>query len=210
LPAITPDPAPTPSQSVVAGLPESGNELFPGRYTTHFEPALMLTIDRQVRIDCAPGYRCRGDVDVNTANWLNLEFGHDHPIEIHVMRFDQVYDPKHAGRLIAPPEDLAAWVSAYEDVTVIDRTSVEVGGIEAVQLDLRLGSQDMVFGPTGLADPSALGFGAHQLHRVIVARVHGAAVVFGLGSVNGEDRTPERLAAAADILQPIVDSITWQ
>jgi hypothetical protein len=209
IPAATPSPTPGPTQVVTTALPESGSVVFPGRYTTHFEPALTLTIDRQVEIDCAPGYRCRGDVNVNSSNWLDLEFGHDHPIEIHMMGFDRVYDPKHPGKLMDPPTNLDAWISAFSGVTVIARKPVRVGGLEATQLDLRTG-RDLAFGPTSLADFPSLGFGAHQLHRVIVVRVHRSAVIFGIGSVNAGDGTPDRLAAAADILQPIVDSVTWQ
>jgi hypothetical protein len=198
-----------PASEVVTALPEGGNTVFPGRYTTHFDPALILTIDRQVDIDCAPGYRCRGDVDVNSANWLDLEFGHDHPVEINVMGFEQVYDPKHSGTVMDPPADLASWISAFAGVTVLAQKPVEIGGVVATQLDMRT-SRDVPFGPTGLADLPSLGFGAHQLHRVVVARVAGAAVVIGLGSINPEDATPERLAVANEVLQPIVDSITWQ
>lgn len=209
VPAATPPPTSGPTQVAIPDLPEGGNVVFPGTYATHFEPALTLTIDRQVRIDCAPGYRCRGDVDVNSSNWLDLEFGHDHPIEINVMGFDQVYDPKHAGKLMDPPTNLDAWISAFPGVTVTASKPVHVGGLDATQLDLRTG-RDLPFGPTGFADFRSLGFGAHQLHRVVVVRVHGAAVIFGIGSINAENNTLDRLAAAADILQPIVDSVTWQ
>jgi hypothetical protein len=209
VPAATPSPTPGPTQVVTIALPEGGSVVFPGRYTTHFEPALTLTIDRQVQIDCAPGYRCRGDVNVNAPNWLDLEFGHDHPVEIHIMGFDRVYDPKHPGKLMDPPTNLDAWIAAFPGVTVIARKPVHVGGLDATQLDLRTG-RDLAFGPTAFADFPSLGFGAHQLHRVIVVRVHGAAVIFGIGSINAEDSTLDRLAVAADILQPIVDSVTWQ
>src|SRR3954470_9314907 len=67
-------PTPLPSEAVLTALPEGGSQVFPGRYTTHFAPALTLSVDRQVKIDCAPGYRCRGDVDVNLPNWLDIEF----------------------------------------------------------------------------------------------------------------------------------------
>jgi hypothetical protein len=215
VPAATPSPTPgptlaTPGPTPVAltALPEGGSEVFPGRYSTHFEPALTLTIDRQVQIDCAPGYRCRGDVNVNSSNWLDLEFGHDHPIEIHIMGFQQVYDPKHPAKLIDPPKNLDAWISAFPGVTVTARKPVQVGGLDATQLDLRTG-RDLAFGPTGFADFPSLGFGGHQVHRVIIVGVHGAAVIFGIGPVKPEDSTLDRLAAAAEILQPIVDSVTW-
>jgi hypothetical protein len=211
-PAMTLPSTPRPSPALESALPESGNVVFPGRYKTHFEPALKLTIDRQVDIDCAPGYRCRGDIDVNSVHWLDIEFGHDHPVEINMMRFDKVFDPKHAGKEMDPPTDLAAWISALPGVTVLARRPVEVGGVAAMQLDLRTGSQDLAFGPTGLADLPTLGFGAHQLHRVILIRRAGTAVIIGMGSLNtvAADDTAERLANAADILQPIVDSIVWE
>jgi hypothetical protein len=211
VPALPPSrqPSAVPSQAVVTALPEGGNTVFAGRYTTHFEPALIVSIDRQVNIDCATGYRCRGDVDVNSTNWLDLEFGHDHPVEINVMRFDQVFDPKHPGKLMDPPANLASWISGFPGVTVIAQRPAEVGGVEATQLDLRT-SADVPFGPTGLAGLPSLGFGAHQLHRVFVARVAGAAVVIGLGLIDAGEVTPDQLNVASDILQPIVDSITWQ
>jgi hypothetical protein len=191
-------------------LSEGGSHVFPGRFTTHLEPALTLTIDKQVQMDCAPGYRCRGDIAVNWPYWLDLEFGSRHPVEIHIMSFRQVFDGKHPGRVTDPPADLAAWISAMPDVTVNDVRAVRVGGLEATQLDLTTGSADVPFGPTGQADFPALGFGAHQLRRVYLVRASGALVVIGLSPVKPEDYTPSQLAAAIDILQPIVDSITWQ
>jgi hypothetical protein len=198
-----------PSQVAVTALPEGGNTVFAGRYTTQFKPALTLTIDRQVDIDCAPGYQCRGDVDVNSSSWLDLEFGHDQPVEINVMGFDQVYDPNHPGKVIDPPTDLGAWISAFPGVTVTARKPVQIGGLDATQLDLRT-ARDVAFGPTDLGDLHSLGYGAHQLHRVFVARVSGTVVVIGLGSLGPGETTPDQLAVASRILQPIVDSITWQ
>jgi len=199
-----------PSHVLESALPESGNVVFPGRYTTHFEPALTLTIDHQVDIDCVPGHRCRGDVDVNSAQWLDIEFGHDHPVEINVMRFDQVFDPEHAGKSMDPPTNLAAWISALPGVTVLARTPIEVGGVAAMQLDLRTGSGDVPFGPTGLADLPILGLGAHQLRSVILVRRAGAAIIIGVGSIKPEDDTADRLAVANAVLKPIVDSIAWE
>jgi hypothetical protein len=215
VPAATPPPPTSrpiasPSELAIQPLSEGGSHVFAGRFTTHFEPALILTIDRQVQIDCAPGYRCRGDIAVNWPYWLDLEFGSRHPIEIHIMSFRQVFDGKHPGRVTDPPADLAAWMSAMPDVTVNDVRPVRVGGLEATQLDLTTGSEDVPLGPTGQADFPQLGFGAHQLRRIYLVRASGALVVIGLSPVNPEDYTPSQLAAAIDMLQPIVDSITWQ
>ncbi len=205
-----PSSTPQPSKVLETTLPESGNTVFAGRYSTHFKPALVLTIDHQVDIDCAPGYRCRGDVDVNSEQWLDLEFGHDHPVEIMVMGFDQVYDPKHPGKLIDPPADLAAWIAALPGVRVAAQTPVEVGGDAATQLDMRTGDVDVPFGPTGLADVPSLGFGPHQHRRVILVRRAGTAIIIALGSIKPGDDTAERLAIANDILEPIVESIAWE
>ena len=210
VPRPTTQPTAAPSVAVVSALPESGNWLFPGRYRTNFQPAVELTIDREVNVDCAPGYRCRGDVDVNVPTWLDLEFGHDHPIDISLMRFEQLYDPTRADRLIKPPTDLAAWIAAWPGLTVTNRKAVRIGGVDATQLDVQAGDSDVPLGPSGLADPPALGFGAHQLRRLTIMRVDGSAIFIQIGSVNAADETPARLAAAIDILQPIVDSITWQ
>ena len=212
-PATTPaSSTPRPSEILETALPESGNTVFPGRYSTHFKPALLLTIDRQVDIDCAPGYRCRGDIDVNSEHWLDIEFGHDHPVEINMMGFDQLYDPKHPGKQIDPPADLAAWIAALPGVTVAAQTPIEVGGVAATQLDMRTGDVDVPFGPTALADLPSLGFGAHQLHRVILVHRSGAAIIIGIGSLNlnPADDNAQRLADAADILEPIVESIAWE
>ena len=212
-PPASSDPSPTavPSDAISTALPEGGTEVFPGRYTARITPALTLTVDREVNIDCAPGYRCRGDVDVNLPNWLDMEFGHDHPIEIHVMAFDQVFGPGASKPLVKPPDDLAGWIAAMPGVRIDASTPITVGGIPAWQLDLQTGDADLVLGPiSGAQDISELGFGAHQVHRVDVLHVGGRAVVIGLGPVLAEDSTKERLAAAAAMLQPIVDSITWQ
>ena len=201
---------PQPSEMLESALPESGNVVFPGRYTTHFKPAITLTIDQQVDIDCAPGHRCRGDIDVNSEHWLDIEFGHDHPVEINVMGFNTLFDPKHAGKEMEPPTDLAAWIAALPGVTVLARKPVEVGGVAAMQLDLRTGVEDVPFGPTGLADLPTLGLGAHQLRRVILVRRAGAAVIIGIGSINPADDSAVRLANAGDVLEPIVESIAWE
>ena len=209
LPSAPSSTTPSPSQqAVMTTLPEGGSNVFPGRYSTRFEPALLLTIDRQVEMDCAPGYRCRGDVDVNSPHWLDMEFGHDHPVELHVMSFNKLFD--WVGGLVDPPADLSAWISGLPGITVLAKEPTDVGGVPATQLDVRTGSNDVAFGPTDTLDLPTLGFGPEQFHRVIIVARDGAAVIFGFGSIYPEDNTYDRLAVAADILQPIVDSITWQ
>jgi hypothetical protein len=202
-------PGPESSAFVVADLPASGAEVFPGRYLTRIEPALMLTIDHEVDLECAAGHRCRGDVNVNEPGWLDLEFGHDRPVELFVMTFDEVADPMHPKKFITPPSDLAAWISALPGVSVSAQKAVVVDGEQATQLDLAT-DRDVTLGRAhGIADLSTLGYGAHQLWRVTVVRRDGSAVVIALGSLEpGQD--PARLARSADILQPIVDSMSWR
>jgi hypothetical protein len=212
-PTAMPAPTPTavPSDAPAAFLSEGGTQLFPGRYITHLKPQFTMTVDRQVNIDCAPGYRCRGDVDVNLPDWLDIEFGHDHPIEFHVMAFDQVFAPSASRPLVRPPDDLAAWIAAMPGVTIIASKAITVGGIPASQLDLQTGDEDLPLGPiAGIPDIPTLGFGPHQIHRVDVLHAGGRVVVIGLGLVRPEDSTKEGVAAAAAMLQPIVDSIAWQ
>ncbi|MFL5774955.1 MAG: hypothetical protein ACJ76W_01645 [Chloroflexota bacterium] len=190
---------------------EGGGELFPGRYITQFKPSLTMTIDRQVNLDCAQGYRCRGDVNVNLPDWLDVEFGHDHPIEMHVMGFDKVVAPGASRPLERPPDDLASWIAAMPGVTIDASKPITIGGIPASQLDLQTGDHDVTFGPvSGVPEFPTLGLGAHQVHRVDVLRIGPRVVVVGLGPVRAEDSTKDRLAAAIAMLQPIVDSISWQ
>ncbi|MFL5770132.1 MAG: hypothetical protein ACJ765_08625 [Chloroflexota bacterium] len=200
-----------PSDAALAFLSEGGSELFPGRYITHFKPSLTMTVDRQVNLDCAQGYRCRGDVNVNLPDWLDIEFGHDHPIEMHVMGFDKVVAPGASRPLERPPDDLASWIAAMPGVTIDASKPITIGGIPASQLDLQTGDHDVTFGPvSGVPEFPTLGLGAHQVHRVDVLRIGPRVVVIGLGPVRAEDSTKDRLAAAIAMLQPIVDSISWQ
>ena len=59
-------PSPSPSPSV--GILVEGADVFPGTYRTGFDPPFTLTIGNQVDNGCAPGFRCRGTVDVNTGD----------------------------------------------------------------------------------------------------------------------------------------------
>ena len=209
-PQPTSQPTPSASTTVLTALPDGGSSLFPGHYTTNFQPALELTIDREVNLDCAPGYRCRGDVDVNVPTWVDLEFGHDHPIDINIMRFDRALRSEAPRQIASTPGRSG---SVDRCLARPDRDRPGAGARRwrrATQVDVQAGAGSIRLGPSGETDPPTLGFGAHQLRRLVVLRVDGVAVFVQIGSVNPVDETPARLTAAIDELQPIVDSITWQ
>jgi len=192
----------------VSDLPASGEFVYPGRYATRFWPALTLTVDDVVRIDCQPGFRCRGDVDASFGNWLDLEFGHDHPIDIQVIRLDRFIGAN--GRPVDPPADLVGWLVTRPNLTVLRRSDVTIGRLPATQLDVRSGDTDVSLGPTGLDEPAGFGFGPRAYRRIDVVNVRGAWVVVMIGSVVPADEADEnQFTYAARMLQPIVDSIGW-
>jgi hypothetical protein len=212
-PAIaSPSPSPTPAvtSSVAASaaprpsattMPANG-EIFPGRYRTALEPSMTITIDREVRHNCAPGFKCRGSIDANTAAWLNIEFGMPR-IEVHVFRVDKVYDPAREARVVDVPDDLATWLTIHPGMEVVAQKDVVVGGVPGRQLDIRVGPEDLEIAPiTGVTDPR-LGFGARSDPRVIVVPVDGHQILILLA---GEGQP----AASSNFeLQPLVDSISW-
>jgi len=192
----------------VTDLPKTGSYVYPGRYLTAFAPAVTLSIGDEVRIDCAPGFRCRGDVDVNSQNWVDLEFGHDHPIDLTVMRLDDILGGN--ARVVNATADLAAWIASRPHLTVLDRADVTVGGKAATQFDVRADGRGVAFAPTGLKDPATFGFGPGAYRRLVALHLVGGNVVVMIGSVNRPDeQDPEQFASAIQSLQPIVDSIAW-
>lgn len=209
--------APSPSVAVME-LPQAGTDkggvVFPGTYMTQFTPRLILTVGSEVELSCAPGYKCRGDVDVNLPGWLNLGFGDNPGYEVHFFRLDAVIDPSHPMKLIKPPLDLARWVATVPGITVSGRPkSVQVGGIDATQLDVQSGDKGVSFAPIpGVKEPG-IGFSAHQAHRIIVVNVRGQAVMIMVGLVTEDPAavvTPADLQDATNALQPLIDSVVWQ
>jgi hypothetical protein len=181
-----------------------------GTYSTHFQPRLTLTIGREVDLDCAAGYRCQGDIDVNTASWLDLEFGNAHGSEFSVLRLDPLSDPGKPATVTEPPGDLAGWISALPDVSVIEGpTSVSVGGVDAVQLDVRT-AKDVGFAPPGLNGPFPQWGGLPAAHeaRLVFLRIDGHAIM--LTEQIGPENTVHDFAAAIAGLQDLVDSISWE
>ena len=196
--SATPGATAVPSPSVLA----QGGDVFPGSFVTAFQPSLTLTIDREVQHHCAPGFQCRGTIDVNQSAWLDLEFGQPR-IEMQVVRVDKVNDPAQPGSLIDPPDDLAAWIASRPGVTVISPPkAVTVGGLAGTQLDVRAGSKGVTFGPIpGVTDP-AIGLGGNATARYIVVKVRGQQTLIAMLS-------DDPFLAAMLELQPLVDSIVW-
>ena len=185
---------PSPSPSILAG-----DVVYPGTYVPKFDPPMTFTIDKEVEHNCAPGFRCRGSINVNLPGWLDIEFGQP-KIEAMIFRLDQLNDPARPGRLIDPPADLAAWIASRPGLTVTAQKAVTVGGLAATQLDVRTGNKDIGFGPIpGVTDPG-FGLPPNWVGRLYVVPVHGRQVVISLHAEDG----------SIDELQPLVDSIVWR
>jgi len=199
----TASPSPSASTSVIDSatpfqLAKEGF-IYPGTWAPAFDPPLTFKIVREVEHNCQPGFACRGDIDVNLPGWLGLEFGQPR-IEINVIRVDKVNDPVHAGQVIDPPTDLAAWIASRTDLTVVSQKPVTVGGLAATQLDVQVHGKDITFGPIpGVTDVTA-GIGANWIARLHVVTVGGHQV---LVITHAEDGSIYEL-------QPIVDSIVWR
>jgi len=198
LPTAAPSPSPSVAPSPGPSILGNGEFVYPGTYVTAFDPSLTFTIDREVEHNCAPGFKCRGSIDVNQAAWVALEFGQPR-IEVGIVRVDKLNDPAKAGRLIDPPADLAAWLGGRPGLTVIAQKAVTVGGLPGIQLDVRTGNQGLGFGPIpGVTDPG-FGLGPNWVARLFVVPVQGHRVVITLHAEDG----------SIDELQPLVDSIVW-
>lgn len=188
-------------------LGEAGDHapVFPGTYTTHFQPPLTLTVGDEVSLDCAPGFTCRGYVNANSDGWLDLDFGVSRQAELMLIRLDKVYDPASPSKLIDAPADLAAWLQASAGTVVFEPpTAVSIGGMAATQFDVRTGGEAQFgliaggYGQAGIG-PSAL--------RVILVRVHDHLVL--ITEWFGEKNTVRDRHATVAWLQPIIDSIVW-
>jgi len=212
-PSLTPSPttAPTPAASSAAQvvpLPREGPNLFPGTYSTSFDPPLTLTIGREVDLDCVAGYECRGDIDVNLPDWLDFEFGNDHGSELMIFGFDMLFDPEDPSRLIEPPADFAAWLAGHDGVSILGNAhDLLVGGIPAIQVDVETDDQGLTGGPADVPEFPTLGLGPNVRARLTALRA-GGRQVWIVGMLGNENKVGD-YEAAVDGLQGIIDSITW-
>ena len=219
-PSIAVMPTAKPSPSAVSMLHAGGSGAFgPGTYSTAFEPPLKFTLVDQtiVAADGTIAFESIGEVDANDPAWVDVSFGfdkahaHGHGTwsgDFGIDRIDQVFDPRHAGRVVEPPKDLAAWIAKLPGLTLTaPPRAVEIGGLDATQLDVLTGEGDVTFGPIpDVTDPPGFGFGPHQPARIVVVTVGGHAVLITLGGADSADHFKRVVAA----LQPLVESIVWQ
>jgi hypothetical protein len=197
---ITPRPTDSPSPLPGIQLLASEGTMFPGTYRTALVPAMTLTINNLVDLDCAPGYRCRGDIDVNIEHWVALEFGNVHGSQLDVTRVDKIPAAPGQAKLVDPPDDLAAWITEQPGITsVADPVPVVVGGAQGVRLDIRA-KQSVSFGPSW-------GMCAGCRQWITVLRVQGAWI-FVVEQL-GPDNTADNFDEAVQGLQAVVDSIVW-
>ena len=195
----SPTPSTQPSATAIEQLADGGT-MFPGTYRTKLVPPMTLTIDHLVDLDCAPGYRCRGDIDVNMEHWVALEFGNVHGSELDVARVDKIPATPTGTKLVDPPADLAWWVARQPGVqTVSEPMPVAIGGVPGSRLDLRA-DKAVSFGPSWGMCP-----GCRQW--ITVLRVNDAWVL--IVEQLGPDNSVRDFDRVVDGLQPVVDSIVW-
>ncbi len=193
-PSAAPSPIPTIQPSPSLAVLPNGGSVGPGNYATLFQPAMTLTLD------------VPAESFVDIPGWINVGFEGDAAPEIHIVRLDKLFDPKHPKNLIDPPKDLAAWFANLPGLAVVaPARAVQIGGLGARQLDLRTGEKGVSFGPIpGLDDPSA-GVGPGDTFRLIVVPVNGRQVVFWMHAEAGH--APFEVSMEA--MQPLLDSIVW-
>jgi hypothetical protein len=183
--------------------------MFPGVYRTAFDPPMTIEIDHQVDLDCSPGYRCRGDIDVNLEQWVGFEFGNVHGSELDIQRLDKVYAGAQGDALVDVPDDLAAWILAQPGVTeVTPAVEVSVGGLPGKRLELRA-DRDVRFGPSGITEFPWWGIGPNS-KRTWLTVVNVGSVGVLIWDNFGPENTAGDFAAIVQGLQPVIDSITWE
>lgn len=183
-------PSQSASSSPAALLPVGGS-IYAGTYTTNFQPMLTLTVDR---------YDPASEVFVDQPDWIDLGFGQSPLLELFIARIDKVFDPSDPGTLIDPPKDLAAWIANHPGLTVAGPPkAVKVGGLEAQQLDVTIGDNDLSVAP-------AAGWPQSEKVRIVVVTVDGHEILI---SFLAQEAGVAHFDAAVQALQPLVDSIVW-
>ncbi len=130
--------------------------VYPGTYIPAFDPGLTFTIDREVQHNCAPGFECRGSIDVNLPGLAQPRVRHAEDrgacrARRQGQRPGQI---RHADRSTGRPRD---WIASRPGVTVTAQKTVQVGGLAATQLDVQTGNKDLSFGPIPGVDRSHVG-----------------------------------------------------
>lgn len=188
----------------------NGGTMFPGIYETAFDPPMTITIDHEVDLDCAPGYRCRGDIDVNLPQWVGFEFGNVHGSELDIFRLDRVYARGDSQTPVNIPADVVAWFQGLPGINVQgDAIETRVGGLPAARFDAQP-THVVPIGPSGLADIDQFGIngGADARAWVTVLRVDDHLVV--IAELLGPENTIGDFEAAVRGLDPIIASIVWE
>jgi len=188
----------------------NGGTMFPGTYRTALEPPMTITIDHEVDLDCVPGYRCRGDIDVNLPQWVAFEFGNVHGPELDIYRLDEVYAKGDGATRMPVPEDVAAWFEGLDAIGIVSGPAeVTVGGVAGTRFDVRP-SEVVLFGPSGLPDIDKFGIngGANARARITLVRLDGRLVV--IAETLGPENTAGDFEAAVRGLDPIIASIAWE
>jgi hypothetical protein len=192
----------------------SGGTMFPGTYRTNLDPPMTITINDLVNLDCAPGYRCRGDIDLNTPAWVEFEFGNVHGSDLVIMSIGKVYDAD-GKTLIDPPADFVAWMLDRPGMREnTPRVPVTIGGIAGTRIDIT--SSDTKFagwGPTNLAGddvPRDFGIngGAGARVRFNVLNVNGHWVL--IEESLGPENTVGNFDRVVEDLQGVISSIRWE
>jgi hypothetical protein len=194
-PSATPSPVQTVGPSPSLPILPTGAVVPPGTYATRLQPALTLTLDRPA------------ESNEDIPAWIDLVFEGDPNFEFGASRIDKVFDPKHPNHLIDPPHDLAAWIAKLPGLTLVaPAKAVQIGGLDATQLDVRTGDKDVRIAPIPGVDDPPQGVPSNGLSRLIVVLVGGHQIVFGMGVQDSDDA---HFKASMELLQPMINSIVW-
>jgi len=188
----------------VRRLPASGRA-DEGIYATRFEPRLTIPL------------LSRGEVDVDSEGWLDVEFGFDAPgphepgawtADVSIFRLDQVADPADPSDVSSPPPDLGAWLAGRQDVSIVaGPTPTTIGGLAATEMDVVSGESGATFGPIPDISDVAAGLSPSHRARLIAVRVGDRQVLISIGLI--DDESHEHFDRAVALIEQMVDGIVW-